>query len=74
MKRQINKYKKQLTLEQIDLLKVNDYHISVDDLYQCVVCWEWEHWHQFDYSENLKLYQCNAWDKCSDFDDYYDEK
>jgi hypothetical protein len=68
----LNNFGNNLTQEQLEELKENDYHVTTANLYQCVVCREWEMWEDYSFNKSLKVYQCNSWSKCCEYDDYYD--
>jgi hypothetical protein len=72
-KSSINHFRKLMNQKQLEALKENSYFIEVIKLYQCVVCGEWEEWSDYTFSESLNLYKCNSWQKCTDYDVYYED-
>jgi len=64
----INKYSKQLTEEQIEILNESSY-IFLVNFWQCPVCHEWEDSVDFTFDNNLNSLKCNQWSKCFDFEE-----
>ncbi|MCT8978038.1 hypothetical protein N4T77_15705 [Clostridium sp. CX1] len=71
--RSLNYFKSLYDEKQPEELDYNDNYISIKTLAHCVVCNEWEDKNDFTFDENLKLYKCNQWNKCFNYDNYYED-
>ena len=58
---------------EAQLKGLDDYYhcISIDTLYRCVVCKQWEPWVYFSFYDNLKLYKCDEHCGCEEYDNLY---
>lgn len=70
--RSLNYFKSLYTKKQFKELDCNDNYVYTETLAHCVVCNEWEDKDDFSFDEPLKLYKCNKYDKCFEYDNYYE--
>jgi hypothetical protein len=67
----LNLFRPEFTEKQLEELDNYSQCITVDTLYNCVACGEWELWERFHFYDNLKLYKCDEHCACDEYDHLY---